>query len=101
MRGYRLFYTRRYRYYRVNTRLNSRFLFRRSIFYRITARTLKNFALFLSIYRVIIFFAARFIYFYIFLHSVMFTALLKLLQRVSRAVENVNLSFLTQAISQS
>jgi hypothetical protein len=100
VRGYRLFYARRRRYYRANTRSNSRFLLRRSASCRVTARALKNFALFLSTYRVVTFFAARFIYPYILLHSAIFIALLKLLQRVSRAAENVNLSFSTQAISQ-
>jgi hypothetical protein len=57
----------------------------------------KNFALFLSTHRVITFFAARRIR----LHSAMFTSPLKLLQRVSRAAEDVDLSSSTQAISQS
>jgi hypothetical protein len=61
---------------------------------------IKNFALFLSTHRVITFFAARLTYPYIPLHSAMFTAPLKLLQRVSRAAEDVDLSSSTQAISQ-
>jgi hypothetical protein len=48
----------------------------------------KNFALFLSTYRVVTFFAARRIP----LHSAMFISPLKLLQRVSRAAEDVDLS---------
>jgi hypothetical protein len=97
VRGHHLLYARRRRYYRVNTRSNSRFLFRRTASYRVTARAPKNFALFLSTHRVVTFFAAR----YIRLYSAMFISPLKLLQRVSRAAEDVNLSFSTQAISQS
>jgi hypothetical protein len=97
VRGHRLFYARRYRYYRANTRSNSRFLLRRIASCRVTARAPKNFALFLFTHRVVTFFAARCIR----LHSAIFISSLKLLQRVSRVAEDVDLLFSTQTISQS